>query len=428
MSRGKKVIAFDSWTQGSVNLERLVPAFKEKGLDLMLIHIGSWGHDRNRSKEEYIGQLLVRDISYYRGMSLNDILAKEKPCAVLFLSTTAFAHRAFNRYCKQLNIPTIHRYHGLVRVQPVELASNTYKINLYRQVKIIFGRIGKQIKYIWPFYIKSLLKTNATFKEWCRFIQDIIYQGLGRSYLSIAAPDSTTDICCVYTEADISHAVERYRMKANYVFAVGNPDIMKFGVKEEDLGSALYFNKPKDEIVYIDTALIDVGAVFSCVSDFVEHILVTEEKLKSQGYKLAVKLHPVHFITGTSETHRNKGIELCTNGEFVSRLKTARAAIVEPSSAAMIPALLGLPLLLAQFGKLAGQQYGQVLTSYPRARFLKNLESIKEILKEEEKACDVQTVWNWIRENSGPLPAEDMPKRVAEVVLYLVENKVMKKL
>jgi hypothetical protein len=419
----RRVIAFDSWTQGAHHIERLVPAFREKGLEILLIHIGSWGHDPMRPREENIGNLLVRDVSYYNSMSFRDILLHEKPCAVLFLSTTAFAHRAFNRYCMQLGIPTVHLYHGLVRVQPVELDSDkVYKVNPWRQASLVVSRFGKQVRRIWPTYGKALWLTGASARDWFRFLSDVFAQGVGRSYWGIAAPDSSTTACCVYTEADVPHAVHRYRIPRERVFAVGNPDLIRFGLKQEHIGICLSSDEVRDEIMYIDTALIEAGAVFYNAEDFVQHLHDTAEVLKHQGFRLVVKLHPAHFRTGVPDQLKKLGIELCSNDEFITRLKTSRAAIVEPSSAALIPALLGLPVLLAQYGKLKDQQYGEVLTSYPRARYLRALNDLPALLGDVRKNPSVEIARAWIKVNAGPLPAEDMPKRVADVVAVLASQ------
>jgi len=77
---------------------------------------------------------------------------------------------------------------------------------------------------------------------------------------------------------------------------------------------------------------------------------------------------------------------------------------------------------LANYGKLQGQAYGKVLTTYPKARHLKDLKQVQNILSEIETSTQAQEVWDWIRENSGPLPAEDMPDRVAEAVMQVIRN------
>lgn len=84
----KKIIGFDSWTQGWRHFERLVPALERRGYQLILLHIGSWGHDKGRPNKEYIGRLLVRDIAFYQGKSfLRDFENGETQCCFVFVDT-----------------------------------------------------------------------------------------------------------------------------------------------------------------------------------------------------------------------------------------------------------------------------------------------------------------------------------------------------
>jgi len=96
----KTVIGFDSWIGGSHHFARLVPALKLRGLDLQLLHLGSWGSDPGRPQQEVISGMPVRDISLFRRKNFLEIIDSEKPVAVIFLSVDTFAHRAFNRYCR----------------------------------------------------------------------------------------------------------------------------------------------------------------------------------------------------------------------------------------------------------------------------------------------------------------------------------------
>lgn len=409
-----KIIAFDSWTGGVVNIERLVTAFKENGLDLFLIHIGSWGHDLGRPPEENIGNLLVRDISYYGGLSFKEILLRERPAAVLFLSTQAFAHRAFNRYCRQLGIPTVHLYHGVVGVQNTA-SKRLNPVNVRSQLALVWSRLSKNLFLLWPLYAKALWQTGASVKDWLWFAHDVWRQVTGQSYTGVASPDASTTLCCVYTYADIAHAANRYRLSHSAVIAVGNPDLEKFGVREEDMGVCLSTEqKVTNEIMYIDTALIEIGAVFDDMEDFVRHLRESTEALACQEFKLVVKLHPIHYSTGTAEYLGQAGVELCANEQFLFRLKSARAAIVEPSSAALIPALLGLPLLLARFGKLVEQEYGAILLAFPRARELYSMKEFALALENVEQHSSKDAVRAWINANAGPLPSSKMQMRVAD--------------
>lgn len=418
----RKIIAFDSWTGGAANIERLVLDFQQRGLDLLLIHIGSWGHDQGRPREERIGSLLVRDIHYYEGLSFKDILLRERPAAVLFLSTQAFAHRAFNRYCRQFGIPTLHLYHGLVSVQSTA-SKRLNPVNIYSQLTLAWSRLAKNLLCLWPVYAKALWQSGASIRDWLWFGYDVWRQVSGQSYSAVAAPDTSTTACCVYTNADTSHAVTRYGVPRQAVFAVGNPDLAKFGLQKEDMGICLSSEREgTKEILYIDTALIEAGAVFDDAKDFVRHLQETSEVLARQGFRLIVKLHPAHFRTGVADRLRQIDIELCANEDFVVRLKASSAAIVEPSSATLIPALLGLPLLLARYGKLSEQEYGEVLTSYPRARTLRSLDGFALLLEDIAKANLMDATRAWINANAGPLPAGKMPERVAGVCAVLAQQ------
>jgi hypothetical protein len=321
-----------------------------------------------------------------------------------------------NRYCAEFGIPTLHLYHGVVRVQ-CTTSKRLNPLNIRRQLALIPERLGKNLSRIWPVYGKALWETGAPLKDWGRFAYDLWLQATGRSYVGRAAGDASTTACCVYTDADVSHAVERYSVPREAVFVVGNPDLVKFGLKHSDLGVALSPGRPVSrEVMYIDTALIEAGSVFGSARDFVLHLQRTAEALAQQGYRLVVKLHPAHGRTGVPELVEAYQIAQCQPEEFVERLKRCAAAIVEPSTAVLIPALLGVPLLLAQYGKLVGQAYGEVLTSCPRARLLRSIDDAASLLQEIEARADADRAWKWIQENAGPLPAEEMPERVARVV------------
>ena len=82
-----KALGFDSWTRGSHHFSRLVDALAKRDIELSLLHLGSWGNDKNQEPDCRIGKLRVRDISSYDGLSLSRILDEERPDVVIFLST-----------------------------------------------------------------------------------------------------------------------------------------------------------------------------------------------------------------------------------------------------------------------------------------------------------------------------------------------------
>ena len=46
------ILGFDSWLGGAGKFARIVPALRERGYRLVLLHIGSWGGDPGRPSRE----------------------------------------------------------------------------------------------------------------------------------------------------------------------------------------------------------------------------------------------------------------------------------------------------------------------------------------------------------------------------------------
>lgn len=419
----KIILGFDSWTAGSHHFARLVPALEFRGYRLILLHIGSWGHDKGRPAEEIISGMLVRDISFYQGKKFYEIIEQENPVGVLFLSVRSFAHVAFLRYATHKGIPTCHLYHGLVRVQAVDInQGQAYRINPVNQLGLIVQRSAKNISILIPAYLWALVRTWDPHQHWLTLVVMLAEKALSR-VISPYLPGTETDIGCVYTPADVPHMESTYHVPENRISVVGNPDLIVFGVEESDLAAAMDGRaEMSGEVIYISTALVEGGLVFSSNKDFINYLLTIRDGLGLQGYRLVAKLHPAQLLTDLPEQLISRGIDLCDSHEFKIRLLQASCAITEPSSAAMIPALLGVPLFLSNIGPLAGQKYGEVLTTHPMARHLHNLDRFDTQLAEIKRVTTRQAVLDWIKENSGPLPASEMPGRVAEAIDQMVRK------
>jgi len=407
-----KIICFDNWTAGAHHFERLVLEFEKYGYSLILIHVGSWAHDKEREKEEFIGKLLVRDISYYNGKSLNKVLKEENPVAVLFLDTNSFPHMAFNRYASKLNIPTCLIYHGLVTVQAVGLGSQSpHKRNVTNTLQILRKRIFANLFIKVPIYIKSLIITAAPFSYWKSLMFGLLMKALNND-VSMGA-SITTKIGAVYTSSDISHMNTKFKIPKDKIYVVGNPDLISFGLTSKQFLSNISNNNKV--IMYIDTAYLQAGVVYKNEKDFLNHLNYTRNQLMLIGYSFVLKLHPAHYMTDIPKRLQEMKIKICKD-DFVDNLNKCCSVITEPSSAAMIPALMGMPLLLANYKTLEGQEYGKVLKKYPRSIYLNNISEIKQLLNYESKYLDLNSLNKWISLNSGPMPAEDMPKRVVKAV------------
>jgi hypothetical protein len=411
-----KILAFDSWAQGARKFSRLVESLSRLGVEIHLVHLGSWGNEKGRPQSEFIDNLHTSDISAYKTHGIDRVLEMERPDAVILLSTLTFAHRAMIRYCRKRNIPTLHMYHGIVGVYP----GDKWSFNL-SYFKFALTKIGKLFRHTWPCYTKALVDTRAGLREWIRFGTDVLRSGF-RQIAHHAADDSRTTKCCVYTNADISHAIKTYGFSKKNVFVVGNPDLIQFDITEDMLGRSVSKKKEKD-VMYIENS--PIKGKFATTEAFVKHIIETRDAIESQGFHFLFKHKPSSLVRrkGVHEALEKGGIVTVDNASFTSLLKGCCACIVEVTTLAVVPALMGLPLFLANYGKLSTLRFGDVLTSYPRASFLSNLDKFSSLLASSQTSVDSNLVMKWINENSGPLPASKMPERVANVVFDLVQDK-----
>jgi len=415
-----KVLAFDSWTGGIVHYARLIPALRSQNCGLTLVHIGSWGVDTNRPKEEELEGVLVRDISYYPNGSFQRVLEIEKPSVVLFLSTQTFAHRAFIRFCRIYNVPTVHLTHGIFATMNTE-SGRLYSYNLVSYLFFLFSRLNKMLTKTWPVYIYSLFNTRAGIRDYQFFIRDNLNLIMGRD--APLADDTITDICLIYTEADRYYALKNFRFVNESIRVVGNPDIERFGLEEKLINS---FTKEQftrnNDIMYIDTSLILRGAVFRTVSHYIQHLTELSEDLNRMGKHLVVKLHPNFDKTDIPLKISAAGIDICSHSVFVERLTRCSCVITEASTAALIPAYMGMPLFLAQFGSLSTHSFGTLISQYPRATLLNHVIDLNNYFQDPLLLVQFlnKEVGEWIDLNIGPLPINQMPHRVVREILYLV--------
>jgi hypothetical protein len=411
-----KVLGFDSWTGGWFNFARLAPALAERGMSFWILHIGSWGSDPGRASREVIGGLEFRDVTFYPGKSFDQIIDEERPDAVVLLSTQTFAHRAFLRYCEQRSIPSLHLYHGIANVQVTDDAVGSHKVGWLSYAAYALPKVGKLLKRTFPSYISALAKTGAKAGEWLRFGEDVARMMSGGAPY-IASLDARTTKGAVYTNADVEQAMRIYGFRAEDVAVVGNPDLIRFGFEEHMLGAlnrADTIDLPC--VMYIDTALAIVGLLYGTYGSFIEHMIATGDALAAQGKKLVFKPHPAHDAEQLKQRLQSRGIEIVTTEQFLPKLTQCCACITETTSAALVPALLGLPMLYARYGELREQRFGPALMSYPRGHELTDLADVTGILRSDAAQLDVNAVRDWIAFNSGPLPAKDMPRRVAELL------------
>ena len=312
-------------------------------------------------------------------------------------------------------------------MQVTDDETGSHKVGWLSYAAYALPKVGKLLRRTFPSYMAALHKTGARAGEWLRFGEDIVRMMRG-SAPYFASEDARTTKGAVYTNADVEQAMRIYGFRAEDVAVVGNPDLMRFGFEDHMLGAQ---NRPDTTslpyVMYVDTALAIVGLLFKTYGSFIEHMIGTAEALRAHGKKLAFKPHPAHDLKVLEERLHGHGIEIVTTEQFLPKLMECCACITETTSVALLPALLGMPMLYARYGELREQRFGPALTSYPRGYELEDLSRVTQTLRRDQETLDARAVSDWIAFNSGPLPAQDMPRRVAATVeSMIIESRAMR--
>jgi hypothetical protein len=413
MSAERLILAFDGWTEGLPHYARLVPALRARGYRLMLIHLGSWGHDADRPVEEERDGVLVRDIRYYGRRSFGAILRQERPAGLLFLSTRAFAHQAMIRHARRLDIPTLHLFHGIYCAAPPMMEEVNFEVSPWNDLRLYAGKLYRNLRHIMPRYLGALAATARGAADWIEFGREVKSRLTGGTGAALPS-DVRTTAGCVYVKGDMAE-MRQYHLPDDRIFAVGNPDFMQFGLQADDLGSRL--GRPGNgEIVYIETGLLAYAIRFTSREDYIAHLDGIAAAIGRHGYRLAVKPHPASIRSGLSVAIAEAGYRVYDNTDFVDGLRAASGAMTEPSSAGAVPAMLGLPLFLISCGKLAGRGHGRLFTRYPGSVPVETIERLDGIRADIEKPIDPVAHRAWLDEFAEPLPASAMPDRVADIL------------
>jgi hypothetical protein len=414
----KKIIIFDSWTLGSIHIFRFAPLLVNSGIELCYCHVGSWGDDIGRKKEETINNLKFRDISYY-GNNLKKILDHEKPDMVLFLSLDPMIHRAFNLYVKKYKILSAILYPGLWSVQSYSSLFISPK-NFFSHFISLLRGFYRSLTYSIPTYIKSLKVNKSSISDWYDFFFEFLFKFFG--FIKHVAPKSASiDYAFVFNDFDLDHAVKKFNLPKKNVFVIGVPDFIKFNLKSSQINSysSKKINKNDNHIVYIGSGPRSTLMKFKSPLDYANYIIFTAKYLKENlNFKLACKLH-YSRAKEYEILKKEKNIILINDNNFVKYLLKSRGALVEPSSAVLIPVALGVPVFFACFGKLKGIKFGPALLAYPNKKIINQLSDInhKTILKKKNKV-NRKIISNII----GPQPSNLLPKRIVSHLITILNK------
>jgi len=414
-----KLLIFDSWTKGSVHIYRILEELYAKNIKCIFVHIGSWGDDPFREAEEVHDGLMFRDIRFYG--SLTNVLEKERPDAVLFLSLDPLIHRAFNRLVKKSNIPSFNLYPGLWSAQ--NYANHDIPPAGKRDyIKTLFKRSYRAIRYAIPQYLYICFKTSGSYKDALNLINEIRLKISGKTPTK-AFHDARTDMVFVFNKYDQIHAHGKFDIPVDKIHVIGVPDFLKFGMKDDMVGILGNTDTGnRSTVFYIGTGNRGSHYLLSKDEKYIEFLLKISRELKKQNITLVVKLHysRLTVIKKLEENYKHE-LVVCKSEEFLETLKASIATISEPSTAALMPIALGMPILFPQFEDFQTLTFSDTLKEYKRSKTLTRLEDLANIrlfTKHSSVAAED------LSEICGPLPISKFSDRVTtKIYEKMIETK-----
>ena len=135
---------------------------KKNGWNSLLVHRGSWEHEKGRPSSELIDGLNVRDFSFYNTRFVYNIIKREQPKAVLILTTNYLFDRAVILAARSLGVKSFFLMHGIrsVNKDAIKKQKSTTN-NAVLSKRWLF--INKYLFYLIPNYLYSGAINNWKF-------------------------------------------------------------------------------------------------------------------------------------------------------------------------------------------------------------------------------------------------------------------------
>ena len=403
----RKIIAFDNNYHFSHRFIILLEIFRKNQIDLEFIC-----DDKSfTKKEENIKGLLIKNISSYPSNNFLKILKLEKPDLVIVLNINLLKIRSLNRCCKFLKIPIIFLDHGVTSVAGKTGAkrfdSNKFLIKRYK--RIITGELIKE----YFSYIKYLIYTKTSFKDYLLFLIESIFKLIGKDRFT---EDWIYSAYCVFLKSDKNKLVSQYKdlIDKNKIYIVGNYDLNLFKLIPENINSYNINNKSRN-ILYFDSDCIN-RTFDGNIQNYIKYILKIRDILKLNHFNLKIKLHPNSLNNKVKFELSKLFIENIEKNNLINLLLKSKYVITEPTSIAAIACLTGIPIITPLIEPFNKKRYGKMIDEYPNRKYFSSFKDLDNILKNPIIYSDKIKINNWLDNYAGPLPPSEFPNRVLKVV------------
>lgn len=314
-----KIAYFDYWTLGIQNFVHIDAELKKRGHETILLHVGSFRSPN--LKEEVVGGIKCRDISYYGTNMISTMLEREKPDVLLTLNTFLMLDRVVAMSCRVLKIKSAFLMHGIRDLG----SSNGQLIAIMdKSSNSLVNKIMKSRKYIMvviPNYLHVLAKYKPVNILNMRFVK-VLYSYFKNPGMASYYPECTDEIisdkCLVYSASDAIF-YEKLGYAPEHITVVGNPkyDSLLDLVKRHKITTDMLpcrvlamVQAGTKYALYLDEALPEAGNYGGFTSVLRDKFISDcAKRLERENVKLVVKLHPATKEKNIQARHGNCLIE-----------------------------------------------------------------------------------------------------------------------
>ncbi len=351
----QKVVFFDYWTVGINNFVPVAERLKSRGVECLLVHLGSW-RDPSAPTEQVIQGVRCRDIRAYGG-DLRRALLEEKPHAVLSLNTTMTMDRVLHRLARSLGIRTLYMMHGTLATG----SDHDWTVKEMNRHWSLFRRLAKVSKYVGVSarYLRAVAQDRAVEllhpATYGHFAQLILQPGTAfeRPWRH---PDVYADEALVYAPVYRDLMIDTRGYPPERVTVVGNPnldDVFALKNGRDATGICLAYvagiGLPTERkfAVYVEDAFVEQG-----IAGWTDDIRVSEIRqvaaaVHAAGLDLVIKMHPGSQSVGVqSHFSGTPGVHVVLKADLPRLIGASVAVVGHSSTALMIPIVLGKALLV----------------------------------------------------------------------------------
>jgi hypothetical protein len=366
----QKILIIDVWSKSQDLVSEIVKVRDNKEIEFLFVHLGSYGEDLEFGKKEkqIAHNFKIRDIGFYNGKKIKEVLLLEKPIEVIFFSLDTLMLRSVYFIASGLGISTTLIAHGVHSLHGRLSVGGSNQTTVASRFKFLTMNIKRYVCHLLPQLISGILIAKMT----CGELQDLYLELIGRvkGHSASVVNLSRLNKAIVLINRDRLFFQQKYRVSAEKISVALPQDF----VLNLEPFSPSNFNFDKPHAFYIEAGYSGLGWVFKSEIEYAEFIIQSTKSISTLAgfFYMKIKPYPVQRFDQLSDLLRSSDIKVHDEMQSViKRLATCQPLIIsEPSTLTLYFMSLGYPIIWNDVEPFGKDLYSDWLLTYPRSKLL----------------------------------------------------------